>query len=98
MENHLIKDNEKDEIIGEVNFNTDESETTEYHYIAVVFEDNLNKGHFRGNSYNYKTMKDLKEGQVITVPTKFGSSKACVTDPNVDASTILFDLDKIKEV
>ena len=89
---------EEQKIIGELNLTEEPNVKPEYKYIAVVFEDNLEKGKFRGNSYNYKTLRDLKEGQVIKVPTRFGTSKACVTNANVDVNTITFDLDLIKEV
>lgn len=90
----ILIENKESKIIGESNI----IEEPKLKYISVVFEDTLNKGKFRGNSYNYKTYKDLKEGQVITVPTRFGSSKACVVKDDVNPDEITFDLDKIKEV
>lgn len=82
--------------IGEVNIIEEQEET--YKYIGVVFEDKYNPGHFRGNTYNYKTTKDLKEGQVLTVETPYGFNKVCVTKLNVNPDEINFDLDKIKEI
>lgn len=52
----------------------------EFKYIGVIFENKYSVGkRFSGRVYNYKTKLDLKEGQVIHVPTKyrriFSSSK-----------------------
>lgn len=85
-----------DNIIGEVN-NTEELEET-YKYIGVVFEDKYNPGNFRGNTYNYKTKRDLKEGQVVTVETPYGFNKVCIIKTNINPEEIQFDLDKIKEI
>ena len=79
-------------------FEESKEDEIEYKYISVIFGDKLEEGKFRGPRYNYKTTKDLKEGQVIMVPTRYGESKAVVMSTSIVPSTIQFPLDSIKEV
>lgn len=82
----------------EESYNTEVESEPNYKYVGIVFEDRYNKGKFKGNCYNYKTTRDLKEGQVIVVPTKFGQSKGCVVHADVDPETIDYPLDSLLEV
>lgn len=96
-----IDDLENNNKEAEESYNTDNTEIESepnYKYVGIVFEDRYNKGKFKGNCYNYKTTRDLKEGQVIVVPTKFGQSKGCVVHADVDPETIDYPLDSLLEV
>lgn len=49
-------------------------------YFAVQFADKFIEGQFYGREYFYRTKKqDLKEGDVINIPTRYGTSKVLVT-------------------
>lgn len=88
-----IKD-KNENLIGEVN-----PETDEYSYIGVIFENKKLVGKpFEGKVYNYKTKKDLSEGQVIEVPTRYGTSKAVVRYVDIDKDAIECPLDILLEV
>ena len=83
----------------------------QYYYITVIFEnrfypfDNkmiLENEDFRnsiyGNStkYTYKTNRELRPGQVISIRTGDRVSKVLVIQPYVSEDEINFPLDKIK--
>lgn len=77
----------------------------EYHYIGVVFGNTkvlTEKGEptfdLAKTHYTYKTKEDYKKGQLITVPTAYGVSKAMVADESIDPSTIKYPLENIKEI
>lgn len=93
-----IDDLENNNKEAEEFYNTEVESEPNYKYVGIVFEDRYNKGKFKGNCYNYKTTRDLKEGQVIVVPTKFGQSKGCVVHADVDPETIDYPLDSLLEV
>lgn len=93
-----IDDLENSNKEAEESYNTEVESEPNYKYVGIVFEDRYNKGKFKGNCYNYKTTRDLKEGQVIVVPTKFGQSKGCVVHADVDPETIDYPLDSLLEV
>lgn len=93
-----IDDLENNNKEAEESYNTEVESEPNYKYVGIVFEDRYNKGKFKGNCYNYKTTRDLKEGQVIVVPTKFGQSKGCVVHADVDPETIDYPLDSLLEV
>ena len=93
-----IDDLENNNKEAEESYNTEVESEPNYKYVGIVFEDRYNKGKFKGNCYNYKTTRDLKEGQVIVVPTKFGQSKGCVVHVDVDPETIDYPLDSLLEV
>lgn len=93
-----IDDLENNNKEAEESYNTEVESEPNYKYVGIVFEDRYNKGKFKGNCYNYKTTRDLKEGQVIVVPTKFGQSKGCVVHADVDSETIDYPLDSLLEV
>lgn len=49
-------------------------------YFAVQFADKFIEGQFYGREYFYRTKKqDLKEGDIINIPTRYGTSKVLVT-------------------
>ena len=49
-------------------------------YFAVQFADKFIEGQFYGKEYFYRTKKqDLKEGDIINIPTRYGTSKVLVT-------------------
>lgn len=93
-----IDDLENNNKEAKESYNTEVESEPNYKYVGIVFEDRYNKGKFKGNCYNYKTTRDLKEGQVIVVPTKFGQSKGCVVHADVDPETIDYPLDSLLEV
>ena len=70
-----------------------------YHYVGVIFENKYSDKLFNGKMYEYKTLKDLKEGQIIKIQTNFGESNVCIVKENIPESELQFkELDLIKEI
>ena len=69
------------------------------HYIGVIFENKYSGKQFSGKVYEYKTLKPLKEGQIITIQTMYGESKVCVVKENIPEDELQYkDIDNIKEI
>ena len=75
----------------------------ELHYVGLMFESKYGSTKenpkFYGKVYEYKTRRELKEGQVITIPTRWGLSKVCVVKENIPEDQLEFkETDKIVEI
>jgi hypothetical protein len=75
----------------------------ELHYVGLMFESKYGSTKenpkFYGKVYEYKTRRELKEGQVITIPTRYGISKVCVVKENIPEDQLEFkETDKIVEI
>lgn len=73
------------------------------HYIGVMFESRydstLDNPKFYGKVYEYKTTKNLKEGEVIYIETQYGKSRVCVIKENIPENELESkELDKIVEI
>ena len=87
----------------EYNKNNVEPKEPEYHYVGVMFESkydsSINNPKFYGRVYEYKTKRDLKEGQVISFQTQYGVSRVCVVKPNILKEDLEYkEYDKIVEI
>lgn len=56
--------------------------------IAVKYEDNQNPKTFNGKKYSYYTDIDLKVGDIVEAPTKYGKSYARVSEINIPEEKI----------
>lgn len=98
-----MENNNEVKIVNSV-VDIDENNTSDNtHYIGVMFESKygstLDNPKFYGKVYEYKTKKDLKEGQVITIDTKYGKSRVCVIQEFIREQDLNFkDLDLIVEI
>lgn len=67
----------------------------EYHYVGIMFESkygsSVNNPKFYGKVYEYKTKRDLKEGQVIVIDTRWGKSRVCVIKENIPVEQLEFE-------
>jgi len=74
----------------------------DFHYVGVIFENNnysYGGKRFSSKLYEYKTKKDLKEGQVIKIKTMYGESNVVIAKENIPEEELQFkELDKIKEI
>lgn len=81
----------------------------DFKYVSIMFEDKFNSTpenpQFYGKDYLYKTKKDLKEGQIISLDTDYGHSKVVVYRANIDkeqalreANEIGYELEDLKEI
>lgn len=94
------------DILGtENNLENSEVKKDDYVYIGVVFGNKkilTEKGEptfdVSATHYTYKTKERYTKGQLITVPTKFGTSKVMVVDECIDPKTIKYDLKNILEI
>ena len=82
----------------EINENVD-IHSDDYHYIGVIFENKYSDKPFTGKMYEYKTKKDLKEGQVIKIDSMYGKTNVCIVKDNIPEEELQFkELNKIKEI
>ena len=51
--------------------------------VSVKYEDSYIPRSFSGKSYSYYTDKDLKVGDLVEAPTKYGNNIAIVTEINI---------------
>lgn len=74
-------------------------ENNDFHYIGVIFENKYSSKPFTGKMYEYKTKKDLKEGQIIKIQTNYGENNVCIIKENIPENELQFkELDLIKEI
>lgn len=66
--------------------------------ISVKYEDYYNPKSFSGRDYAYFSKLDLKEGDIVAAPTKYGQNIALVTQTNLAESTISEIKDYLKEI
>ena len=74
-----------------------------YHYIGVMFESSygssVDNPKFYGKIYEYKTKRNLKEGEVVKIKTMYGESRVVVVKENIKEDDLQFkDINKIKEI
>lgn len=77
-------------------------------YVQVMFEDRYNSTEenpkFYGKTYLYKTKQDLKEGQVLKINTRYGTSKVVVYENCSEeraekiANEAGYTLDRLEEI
>ena len=89
--------------ITEEEFNNSVNNVNNLHYVGVMFEDKYNSSlenpKFYGKVYEYKTYKPLKEGEIITINTDYGSSRVCIVKDNILENDLQFkDINRIKEI
>jgi hypothetical protein len=80
-----------------------DNEKDNLHYVGIMFESKYDSTpenpKFYGKVYEYKTRKDLKEGQVITIDTNYGKSRVVVMSENIPEDKLEFDnIELIKEI
>lgn len=80
-----------------------EEDLNKMHYIGLMFESKYGSTQenpkFYGKVYEYKTTRDLKEGEVIYIDTQYGKSRVCVIKENIPENELEFkELDKIVEI
>ena len=67
----------------------------DYHYVGVMFESRYDSTtenpKFYGKVYEYKTQQDLKEGQVITIDTRWGKSRVCIIKENIPENELEYE-------
>lgn len=63
-------------------------EDKEIKIIGVKFESKYQRGTFEGREYSYFTKLDVKEGDIVDCPTKFGPSVGMVTRTNIKEEEI----------
>lgn len=73
------------------------------HYVGLMFESKYGSTQenpkFYGKVYEYKTTRNLKEGEVIYITTQYGKSRVCVIKENIPENELQFkELDKIVEI
>lgn len=56
--------------------------------ITVKYENELNPKIFSGKAYYYYTNKELQVGDIVIVPTKYGTNIARVSEINIDENRI----------
>ena len=85
----------------EINNNT-EILNEDFHYVGVIFENkNISYGgkRFSSKIYEYKTKKNLKEGQIVKVNTMYGESNVVIVKEDIPEDELQFrEIDKIKEI
>lgn len=86
--------------ISNIEINDDIEIKENFHYVGVVFENKSNYGkQYQSKVYEYKTIKPLKEGQVIKVQTMYGESNVVVVKENIPEDELQFqDKEAIKEI
>ncbi len=76
----------------EINENIEEPK---YHYVGVMFESKYGSSKddpkFYGKVYEYKTLQDLKEGQVITIDTRWGKSRVCIIKEDIPENELEYE-------
>lgn len=75
---------------------TDEIPTKfeEFKIVGVKYEDKFEKKSFTGREYSYySNLDDLKIGDIVEVPTRYGTSIAEITRINIDKN----EIESIKE-
>ena len=73
-------------------------EDKEIKIIGVKFESKYQRGTFEGREYSYFTKLDVKEGDIVDCPTKFGPSVGMVTRTNIKEEEIEKIRDYMKNV
>ena len=61
--------------------------------IGVKFESKYQRGTFEGREYSYFTKLDVKKGDIVDCPTKFGPSIGMVTRTDIKEE----EIEKIKD-
>ncbi len=56
--------------------------------VGVKFESKYQRGAFKGREYSYFTKLDLKEGDIVDCPTRFGPSIGMVTRTDIKEEEI----------
>ena len=90
--------------ISNVQINNLEKESSNnMHYVGLMFESRYESTQenpkFYGKVYEYKTTRNLKEGEVIYITTQYGKSRVCVIKENIPENELEFkELDKIVEI
>lgn len=83
--------------------NLEKEASNNMHYVGLMFESRydstLDNPKFYGKVYEYKTTRNLKEGEVIYITTQYGKSRVCVIKENIPENELEFkELDKIVEI
>lgn len=72
-----------------------EEPNDEYHYVGIMFESkygsSVSNPKFYGKVYEYKTKKDLREGQVLVIDTRWGKSRVCVIKEDIPLDQLEYE-------
>lgn len=65
--------------------------------VQVQFKNRRGSGYV-GNAYTYIADNPLKVGDIVTVPTKFGESEACVCRVDVPEAEVVKFRDQLRHI